>query len=297
MISASVVKELRELTGCGMMDCKKALTESGGDMDKAIEILREKGLSAAVKKAGRIASEGMVDILIDGNVGAIVEVNSETDFVAKNEEFKSFVKDVAKQVIKTNPADVETLLNSAFVDDGSKTIKDMLTEKIATIGENMNVRRFERYEGNVVGYVHAGGRIGVMVLVDADLSNQAAHDAARDTAMQIAAINPLYMDKSVVPQEDLDKEKGYIMAQIKEDPKNAKKPENIIEKMVEGKLGKFFEQNCLLQQDFVKDDSIKVGKYLENNGVKLLKYVRFEKGEGLEKKEDNFAEEVASMTK
>jgi elongation factor Ts len=297
MISASVVKALRELTGCGMMDCKKALTESGGDMDKAVEFLREKGLSAAVKKAGRIASEGMVDILIEENIGAMVEVNSETDFVAKNEEFKIFVKDVAKQVIKTNPADVEALLASAFIDNNSVTIKEMLTEKIATIGENMNVRRFERYEGNVVGYVHAAGRIGVMVLVDADLSNQSAYDAARDAAMQIAAINPLYMDKSVVPQEDIEREKGYIVTQIKEDPKNAKKPENIIEKMVEGKIGKFFEQNCLLQQPFVKDDSLKVGQYLEKSGVKLIKYVRFEKGEGLEKKEDNFADEVASMTK
>ena len=297
MISASVVKELRERTGCGMMDCKKALTEVGGDMEKAVDFLREKGLATAAKKSGRIASEGLVDILIDGNVGAVVEVNSETDFVAKNEEFKTFVKDVAKQVIKTNPADVDALLASSFVDNSAVTIKDMLTEKIATIGENMNVRRFERYEGNVVGYVHAAGRIGVMVLVDGDITNEAAYNAARDAAMQIAAINPLYLDKSVVPAEDIEKEKGYIVAQIKEDPKNAKKPENIIEKMVEGKIGKFFEQNCLLQQPFVKDDKVKVGDYLASNGVKLLQYVRFEKGEGLEKKEDNFAEEVASMTK
>jgi len=295
MISASDVKELRERTGCGMMDCKKALTETGGDMDKAIEFLREKGLAAAVKKAGRIASEGLVDILVEGNVGAMVEVNSETDFVAKNAEFQQFVKDVAKQVIATNPADVEALLDSKFV-DGENTIREMLTEKIATIGENMNVRRFERFEGNVVGYVHGGGRIGVMVMAEGELSG-AAYEAARDAAMQIAAINPMYLDKDVVPAEDIEKEKAIIIAQIKEDPKNANKPENIIEKMVGGKINKFFEQNCLIQQAFVKDDSMSVGKYLESNGVKLVKYTRFEKGEGLEKKVDDFAAEVASMTK
>ena len=295
MISASDVKELRERTGCGMMDCKKALTETGGDMDKAIEFLREKGLAAAVKKAGRIASEGLVDILVEGNVGAMVEVNSETDFVAKNAEFQQFVKDVAKQVIATNPADVEALLDSKFV-DGENTIREMLTEKIATIGENMNVRRFERFEGNVVGYVHGGGRIGVMVLAENELSGT-AYEAARDAAMQIAAINPLYLDKDVVPAEDIEKEKAIIIAQIKEDPKNASKPDNIIEKMVGGKINKFFEQNCLIQQAFVKDDSMSVGKYLESNGVKLVKYVRFEKGEGLEKKVDDFAAEVANMAK
>ena len=296
MITASDVKELRERTGCGMMDCKKALTATDGDMDKAIEFLREKGLAAAVKKAGRIASEGLVDILVEGNVGAMVEVNSETDFVAKNAEFKQFVKDVAKQVIATNPADVDALLDSKFV-DGNNTIREMLTEKIATIGENMNVRRFARFEGNVVGYVHGGGRIGVMVLAEGDLSAPAAYEAARDAAMQIAAINPLYLDKDVVPAEDIEKEKNIIIAQIKEDPKNANKPENIIEKMVGGKINKFFEQNCLLQQAFVKDDSVSVGKYLEANGVKLVQYNRFEKGEGLEKKVDDFASEVAGMVK
>ncbi len=296
MISASVVKELRERTGCGMMDCKKALAATDGDMDKAIEFLREKGLAAAVKKAGRIASEGLVDILVDGNVGAMVEVNSETDFVAKNAEFQQFVKDVAKQVIATNPADVDALLDSKFV-DGDNTIREMLTEKIATIGENMNVRRFARFEGNVIGYVHGGGRIGVMVLAEGDISAQNAYDAARDAAMQIAAINPLYLDKEVVPGEDIEKEKNIIIAQIKEDPKNANKPDNIIEKMVGGKINKFFEQNCLLQQAFVKDDSVSVGKYLDANGVKLVQYVRFEKGEGLEKKVDDFASEVAGMVK
>lgn len=296
MISASVVKELRERTGCGMMDCKKALAATDGDMDKAIEFLREKGLAAAVKKAGRIASEGLVDILVDGKVGAMVEVNSETDFVAKNAEFQQFVKDVAKQVIETNPKDVEELLDSKFV-AGENTIREMLTEKIATIGENMNVRRFERFEGNVIGYVHGGGRIGVMVVADGNIEDSAAYEAARDAAMQIAAINPLYLDKEVVPAEDIEKEKAIIIAQIKEDPKNANKPDNIIEKMVGGKINKFFEQNCLLQQAFVKDDSVSVGKYLADKGVSLVKYARFEKGEGLEKKVDNFADEVAGMVK
>jgi len=292
--TASDVKDLREKTGCGMMDCKKALTEADGDMDKAIEILREKGMAKAVKKSGRIAAEGLVDIVVENGVGAMIEVNSETDFVAKNEEFVGMVKDFAKQVIAENPADVEALLSSTI--EGA-LVKDVLTEKIAKIGENMNVRRFARFEGSVVDYIHMGGKIGVMVKVEADLSNAAAVVAAKDAAMQIAAMNPLYMDKSVVPAEDVEKEKSIILAQIKEDPKNASKPENILEKMVEGKINKFFEENCLLQQKFVKDDKVSVEKYLASNGVKLLDYVRFEKGEGLEKKEDDFAAEVASMAK
>lgn len=297
MFTAKDVKELRERTGCGMMDCKKALTETDGDFDKAVDYLREKGLATAAKKAGRIASEGLVDILVEGNVAAMVEINSETDFVAKNDEFKAFVRNIARQVIAVNPADVDALLASKFIDDESVTIKDLLTEKIAKIGENMNLRRFARYEGNVVGYVHAGGRIGVMVKVDADLSNEDAAAAAKDCAMQIAAINPLYKDRDSVPAEDVEKEKAIIAAQIKEDPKNAKKPDNIIEKMLGGKINKFYETNCLVEQAFVKDDSMSVGKYLESKGVALVDYVRFEKGEGLEKKEENFADEVANMVK
>ncbi|MBQ6998437.1 MAG: elongation factor Ts [Clostridia bacterium] len=297
MFTAKDVKELRERTGCGMMDCKKALTETNGDFDKAVDFLREKGLATAAKKASRIASEGLVDILVDGNVGAMVEINSETDFVAKNDEFKTFVRNIARQVIAVNPADVDALLESKFIDDESITIKDLLTEKIAKIGENMNLRRFARYEGGVVGYVHAGGRIGVMVKVEADLANDDAMAAAKDCAMQIAAINPLYKDRDSVPAEDVEKEKAIITAQIKEDPKNANKPDNIIEKMLGGKINKFFETNCLIEQAFVKDDSMSVGKYLESKGVKLVDYVRFEKGEGLEKKEDNFADEVANMVK
>jgi len=294
MISAAMVKELRERTGCGMMDCKKALSEANGDMDKAIDILREKGMAKAVKKSGRIASEGLVDIVVDGNVAAMIEVNSETDFVAKNDEFVQMVKDFAGLVIKENPADVEAL--SALTIDGV-TVQDVLTEKIAKIGENMNLRRFIRFEGNVVPYIHMGGRIGVMVKVEADLSDANAVAAAKDAAMQIAAMNPAYLDKSVVPAEDIAKEKSIILAQIKEDPKNANKPENILEKMVEGKINKFFEESCLLQQKFVKDDKVSVEKYLAANGVKLVDFARFEKGEGLEKKEDDFAAEVANMAK
>ena len=292
--TAKDVMKLREMTGCGMMDCKKALTEADGDMDKATEILREKGMAKAVKKSGRIAAEGLVDIVVENGVGAIIEVNSETDFVAKNEEFVSMVKDFAKQVIAENPADVDALLASTI---GGATVKEILTEKIAKIGENMNLRRFARFEGNVVDYIHMGGKIGVMVKVEADLSNEAAVAAAKDVCMQIAAMNPTYMDKSVVPAADVEHEKNIIIAQMKEDPKNANKPENILEKMVEGKIGKFFEESCLLQQKFVKDDKTSVEKYLAANGVKLIDYVRFEKGEGLEKKEDDFAAEVASMAK
>ena len=295
--TAADVKNLREKTGCGMMDCKKALTETNGDFDKAMDFLREKGLATAEKKAGRIAAEGMVDILVDGNVGAMVEVNSETDFVAKNDEFQALVKNIAKQVIATNPADVDALLASNFVDDSAITIKDMLTEKIAKIGENMNLRRFARFDGNVVGYIHMGGRIGVMVNVECADFNDEAKEAARDVAMHIAAMNPAYLDEASVPAEDLEKEKHFILTQMKEDPKNANKPENILEKMLTGKVNKFFEQNCLTKQAFVKDDSVSVEKFLASKGVKMVDFVRFEKGEGLEKKSDDFAAEVASMMK
>lgn len=297
MITAAAVKELREITGCGMMDCKKALSEANGDMDKAIEWLREKGLAAATKKAGRIAAEGLVfaDTYEDNKVGAIIEVNSETDFVAKNEDFKTFVKTLADVVAKENPADVDAL--KALKYPGSElTVEEMLREKILTIGENMNIRRFVRYEGSVVTYIHGGGRIGVMVKVEADLQDAAAVEATKDAAMQIAAMNPAYMDRSVVPAEDIEREKNIIIAQIKEDPKNANKPENILEKMVDGKINKFFEENCLLQQKFVKDDKVSVEKYLAAKGVKFVDYVRFEKGDGLEKREDDFASEVAKMT-
>ena len=298
MFTAKDVKDLRERTGCGMMDCKKALTESNGDMDKAVEYLREKGLAAAEKKASRVAAEGIVDAYVtaDGTVGALIEVNSETDFVAKNAEFKKFVADLAKLVADNNPADVDALKALKYT-DSDMTVEEMLREKILTIGENLTIRRFARYEGGVVSYIHGEGRIGVMVKVEGDLSNADAREAAKDAAMQIAAINPLYLSKESVPEADVENEKRIIIAQIKEDPKNANKPDQIIEKMVGGKINKFFDQNCLLLQEFVKDSDYKVGAYLESKGVKLVDFTRFEKGEGIEKKEDNFAQEVASMIK
>ena len=294
--TAQNVKELREMTGCGMMDCKKALTETNGDMDKAVEFLREKGLATAAKKAGRIASEGIVTIYMsdDKKVAALIEVNSETDFVAKNDEFLTFVNNTAKIVAENNPADVEALKELKYE---TETVGEKLTALIAKIGENMNIRRFARVEGNVCSYIHGGGRIGVLVEAEGVLDTEEKYEAARDVAMQVAAINPLYLSKEVVPAEDVEKEKKIILAQIKEDPKNSSKPENILEKMVDGKINKFFEQNCLLQQEFVKNGDFKVEKYLETKGVKLVNYIRLEKGEGLEKKEENFADEVASMIK
>lgn len=296
MFTAKDVKELREKTGCGMMDCKKALTESDGDMEKAMELLREKGLAAATKKAVRIAAEGIVSSYTsdDASVGAIIEVNSETDFVGKNADFKAFVGALAKIVADSNPADLEAL--NALKFDDTKTVEEELREKILTIGENMKIRRFARFEGNVVTYIHGEGRIGVMVKVEGDLTDD-AKAAAKDAAMQIAAMNPLYLDKTTVPAEDLEKEKHIILAQMKEDPKNAGKPENILEKMLTGKVNKFYELNCLNQQEFVRDSNYKVEKYLAEKGIKLVDFVRFEKGEGLEKKEENFADEVASMMK
>ncbi len=295
--TAQDVKNLRELTGCGMMDCKKALTETDGDKDKAIELLREKGLATAQKKSGRIAAEGIVKSYIsdDGKVGVLIEVNSETDFVAKNDEFQTFVDNAAKIVAEKNPADVDAL--KALDYDGEKNVGDALTALIAKIGENMNLRRFVRIEGNVCSYIHGGGRIGVLVETEGSLADPEAYEAARDVAMQVAAINPLYLSKDTVPAEDVEKEKNIILAQIKEDPKNASKPENILEKMVSGKINKFYEQNCLLQQEFVKNGDLKVEQYLSSKGVKLVGYVRFEKGEGIEKKQENFADEVASMIK
>lgn len=295
--TAQDVKELRELTGCGMMDCKKALTETNGDKEKAIDFLREKGLATAAKKSGRIASEGLVKAYItdDKKIGVLVEVNSETDFVAKNDEFQTFVTNVAKIVAASNPADVEALKALPYADGA--TVGDTLTALIAKIGENMNLRRFARIEGNVCSYTHGEGRIGVLVEAEGSLDNADAYEAARDAAMQIAAINPLYLSKDTVPEADVEKEKSIIIAQIKEDPKNANKPENILEKMVGGKINKFFEQNCLLQQEFVKNGDFKVEAYLASKGVKLVNYVRFEKGEGLEKKQEDFAAEVASMIK
>ncbi len=296
MVTAAMVKELREITSAGMLDCQKALKETDGNMEKAIEFLREKGLATAAKKAGRIAAEGIVKAYVtdDKKVGVLLEVNSETDFVAKNEEFQTFVSNVAKLIADENPADVEALKELKYENE---TVGSAFTALIAKIGENMNLRRFVRIAGNVCSYTHGGGRIGVLVEAEGALDTDEKYEAARDVAMQIAAINPLYLTKEVVPAADVAKEKEIIIAQIKEDPKNANKPEQIIEKMVEGKINKFYETNCLLQQEFVKDSELKVEKYLASKGVKLTNFVRFEKGEGLQKKEENFAEEVMKQIK
>ena len=301
--TAKDVQALRERTGVGMMDCKKALTESDGDMEKAVDILREKGLAKQAKKAGRVAAEGVAYATVDTakKVGVIVEVNSETDFAAKSDKFMEFVETVAQLIIDNNPADVDALMNLSV---GGMTLADDLRDKVMVIGENLSVRRFVRYEGDCVAYVHGGGRIGVLVRFEADAAasgTDAMIECGKDVAMQIAALNPLYLSKESVPAADVEKEKEVQISLIKADPKNANKPEQILEKMVEGKLRKFFEENCLLQQAFVKDGDISVGQYIENcakaagGSLKLVEYTRFEKGEGLQKREDDFAAEVAGM--
>ena len=301
--TAQDVKNLREQTGCGMMDCKKALTESGGDFDKAVEYLREKGLAAAQKKAGRIAAEGMVYATVSSKVGVVVEVNAETDFVAKNEMFQNFVKDVAGVIVEQNPADVDALLACKLGDD---TVEAALKDKILVIGENIKIRRFERFEGVCSAYIHAGGTHAVLVGFETseEVASKAEFDAyGKDIAMQIAAANPGYLCEADVPAEVIEKEKEILLAQIANDPKNANKPDAIKEKMVLGRIGKFYKENCLVEQEFVKDPDLTIAQYTENTGkalggeIKITKFARYEKGEGLEKKVDDFAAEVASMTK
>ena len=302
--TAKDVKELREMTGCGMMDCKKALTETAGDMDKAVEFLREKGLATAAKKAGRIAAEGIVKSLIDNNVGVLVEVNSETDFVAKNDEFQEFVSNIARTVADKNPADVEAL-KECDCPCGAMTIGELLTEKIAKIGENMNIRRFARIDttGVVVDYIHAAGKIGVLVEADAP-ANDEVKEALRNVAMQIAALNPKYLSSDDVPEDYKEHEKEILIAQLKNDPSNASKPDNIIEKMIIGRLNKELKEVCLLEQLYVKaENKESVAQYLDAVSKKIgatitvKSFARFETGEGLEKREDDFAAEVASMMK
>ena len=304
-ISAKDVMELRKQTDCGMMECKKALTEADGNFEKAIEILRERGLATAAKKASRVAAEGMVyaDYCPECKVGVVIEVNAETDFVAKNAQFIDFVKTCAETVIYENPADVEALL-AAKAHGSDMTVDAMLKDKILTIGENIKIRRFVRYEGDCVAYVHGGGRIGVLVRFETEnVPAEVLNECGKDVAMQIAALNPAYLDKSTVPAEALDKEKEILMAQIQNDPKNSKKPQNIIEKMVTGRIGKFYENNCLLQQAFVKNGDLSVEQYIAEEAkkaggtMKVTDFVRFEKGEGLEKRNDDFASEVANMVK
>ena len=290
MVTAQLVKELREKTGAGMMDCKKVLTETDGDMEKAAELLRERGITKAAKKSDRIAAEGLVYCYVsdDKKVGVVLEVNAETDFVAKNDEFRKFVADTAKQIATTNPASVEALLEEASLEDSSKTVKDILTDKIATIGENMSVRRFERFEstGIVESYIHGDGKIGV--LVDFPKGEEAV---AKDVCMQIAAARPEYLNREQVPADVVEHEMGILKAQAM----NEGKPAEIAEKMVLGRIGKFYGEICLLEQDFVKDPSIKVQKLLDNNNAEVARFARFEKGEGLQKREENFAEEVAKQ--
>ncbi|WP_101909573.1 translation elongation factor Ts [Marasmitruncus massiliensis] len=303
--TAKDVQSLREKTGVGMMECKKALSASDGDMDKAIEILREKGLAAAAKKSGRIAAEGVVLATVDEatKVGVVIEVNSETDFVAKNEKFMEFVESCARTVAAKKPADVDALLKLPAV-GLNMTVEEELRDKILTIGENMKIRRFAYAEGTVCTYVHGGGRIGVMVSFDTDLAGKAEfQDYAKDVAMQIAAINPLYLDETAVPAEVIEKEKEILTVQIANDEKLKNKPAQIIAKMVEGRVGKYYKENCLVEQQFVKNGDITVGQYTaetaKNLGgsIKITGFVRYEKGEGLEKREDNFADEVAGMIK
>ena len=293
MVTAALVKELREKTGAGMMDCKKVLTETDGDLEKASELLRERGIAKAAKKSGRVAAEGLVEAYIseDGKVGAIVEVNSETDFVGKNEEFKAFVMDVAKQVVKNNPATVEDLLAEPSITEEGKTVQEVLVGKIATIGENITIRRFARFEtadGLIEKYIHGDGKIAVLV----NMKN-GNKELAKDICMQIAAARPEYVSREQVPAERLEKEKEILKAQTM----NEGKPEAIAEKIVMGRIGKFYEEICLVDQAFVKDPNIKVSELLKQKDAEVVEFARFEKGEGIEKKEENFAEEVMNQLK
>ena len=298
--TAADVKTLREMTSVGMMDCKKALVECDGDMDKAVEWLREKGLAKAAKKAGRIAAEGMSYALTENGVGVVVEVNCETDFCAKSDLFVAFVKDIAKVIAEQNPADVDALMNCKYV-GSDLTVSETMPEKVMSIGENLQIRRFVRFDDNTsVAYVHAGGKIGVLV----NLAVEGGIDATaigKDVAMQIAALNPRFWDKSDVTEDVLAEEKKIALALMDQDPKMASKPQQVKEKIVMGKMNKFYEENCLLQQEYVKDGSMTVEKYIASaakalgGSVKFVDAVRFAKGEGIEKKEEDFAAEVAAQ--
>ena len=289
-ITAAIVKELRERTGAGMMDCKKALVATEGDMEKAIDFLREKGLSQAAKKAGRVAAEGAVVAYVteDGKTGAIVEVNCETDFVGKNENFQALAKSIAELIVKTNPADVDALLASEM--DG-KTVKDVVTEAIAKIGENISVRRFVRYEsaeGKVYSYIHGGGKIGVLV----DMKGGDA-ELGKDIAMQVAAAKPQFLNRNEVPDSELEHEKDILTEQAR----NEGKPENIIAKMVMGRINKYYKEVCLVDQEFIRDGDLTISKLLKSKNADVARFARFQLGEGIEKKQENFADEVAAFIK
>ena len=301
-ITASMVKELREMTGAGMMDCKKALNETNGDMDAAIEFLRKNGQAKAEKKAGRIAAEGIVKAVVkDDKVAAIVEVNSETDFVLSNEEFQGFVDAVVNQVADSDAADMDAFMAEAWAADTTKTVKDALVEKVAVIGENLNIRRFEKIvtDGCVVDYIHGGGRIGVLIEAEADVVNDEIKKCLKNVAMQVAAMSPKYTSRAEVSQEYMDHEKEILLAAAKKE--NPEKPENIIEKMIIGRLNKELKEICLLDQAYVQDSDLTVAKYVEkvakenNANVTVKRFVRFETGEGIEKKQEDFAAEVAAQ--
>ena len=304
--TAQDVKALREKTGCGMMDCKKALTEANGDMDAAIDILRKQGLAKQAKKADRIAAEGIALAITndDNTSGVVIEINAETDFVAKNADFQAFVKTCALTVLNQSPADVAELL-TLKADGSDMTVAELLQEKVLTIGENIQIRRFVKVDGACVAYVHAGGKIGVLVNFDTDIDTTNPEFVAygKDVAMQIAALNTSYLNEASVPAEVIAHEKSIMVDQMKNDPKMANKPEQVLNKIVDGKIGKFFKENCLVDQEFVKDNSMTVGQYTAATAKKLgckleIKgFNRFEKGEGIEKKQDDFAAEVASMVK
>lgn len=308
-ITAAQVKELREMTGAGMMDCKKALTETNGDMDAAVEFLRKNGQAKAEKKAGRIAAEGLCAVVLkDDKTAAVVEVNSETDFVAKNETFQEFVKNVALQAVDSDAADMDAFLAEAWIADGSKTVKEALVEKVATIGENLTIRRFEKVtaaNGCVVSYVHGGGRIGVIVEADTAVVNDEVKGALSNIAMQIAALSPKYVDRSEVSEDYIAHEKEILLAQIQNDPKESQKPEKVIQGMINGRINKELKEICLVDQVYVKaeDGKQSVGQYLKEvskaagTDVSVKRFVRFETGEGLEKKNEDFAAEVAAQLK
>ena len=301
-VTAAMVKELRELTGAGMMDCKKALSETNGNIEEAIDYLRKHGQAKAEKKAGRIAAEGIVQAVVeDDKAAVIVEVNSETDFVAKNEEFTSFVSAVANQLIGTDVSDVEAFLEAAWAEDVTKTVKEVLIEKVAIIGENLSIRRFEKIVSNgcVVSYIHGGGRIGVLVEADTNVVNDEIKLALKNIAMQVAAMRPKYVSRAEVSQDYIDYEKEVLLSVAKQE--NPEKPDNIIEKMIIGRLNKQLKEVCLLDQAYVQDSDLTVEKYVEKvakeNGAALSvkRFVRFETGEGIEKKQDDFAAEVAAQ--
>ncbi len=300
--SAKDVAELRKQTGCGMMDCKNALKDADGDFEAAVKILREKGMAATAKKASRIAAEGLVDIMTIDNTTAIVEVNSETDFVAKNAIFQEFVKDILKTIIANKPANIEALLDCEFVGGGK--VSDALSEKTYTIGEKLSIRRFEIVEGAVATYIHGLGATGVIVNFETDLAQtDGFRECAKNVALQTAAMPVLYLDKESVPASVLAEEKDVLIKQMQQDPKMANKPQQVLEKIVEGKLGKYYETNCLLEQAYVKDDSMSVSKYVASvakelgGNIKVVGYVRYDKGEGIQKREEDFAAEIEKMVK